>query len=116
METYFPHDPKELRKFNLARYKGIPPSWELIEKVIKKSGLKMLSKFEYVWFMPRSTLTWYKTGEKILPAKYWHIFYDFDLVSQKYRKMYRKRKKGENVTSKSTSVLPFNKQLLNDFQ
>lgn len=109
MDINFPKDPKQLRKFNMMRYGSVPPSWELIEKVVRKSGLKMLSKFEYAWLMPRSTLTWYKTGVKNLPAKYWHIFYEFEVVGQKYSKLKSKTK----MTSDSTYILKSNKQIIN---
>lgn len=98
MEVAFPLDPKRLRKFNFAKYKGIPPSWELIESVIKKSGLKRLARFECVWLMPTDTLTWYKNGKKVLPAKYWHIFYEFEAINQKYVKTFKKSKKSYKST------------------
>ena len=93
MGVWFPQNPKELRIYNLKKYNGITPSWDLIEQVVKKSGLKRLAIFEYVWEIPSDTLTLYKNGERGLPARYWHIFYDFDLINQKYSKLHTKRKK-----------------------
>lgn len=84
MSVYFPHNPVDLNAFNIKRYKGEPPSWSLIEKVIKKSGLKRQSKFEALWNIPKRTLTKYNNGHVILPARYWHIFHDFDLLCQMY--------------------------------
>lgn len=88
----FPKDPKQLRKFNLIRYNETPPSWELIERVVKKSKIKRMYLFEAVWGIPKGSLTLYKTGERILPVKYWHIFYDFELVNQIYSKLEKKNK------------------------
>lgn len=109
MDIDFPKDPKRLRKFNMIRYRSTPPSWELIEQVIEKSGLKMLARFEYAWLIPKDTLTLYKNGERGLPARYWHIFYDFNIVNQKYSKLNTKRTKEK----KSHAILHTNKLIIN---
>lgn len=92
MSVYFPLNPSELNTFNIKRYNGIPPSWTLIEKVIKKSGLKRQSRFELIWNIHKRGLTKYKNGHEILPARYWHIFYDFDLLCQMYGISQKKNK------------------------
>lgn len=112
MDIIFPVNTKELRKFNLKRYNGTPPSWELIEQVVKKSKLKRLAIFENVWEMPNDTLSLYKNSERGLPVKYWHIFYDFDLINQKYSKLHTKRQNSD----KKPTILSTNKKLLNAFQ
>lgn len=96
MDMNFPVDQKELRKFNLRKYKGIPPSWDLIKKVIARSGLKFMLTFENTWGLPEQTLKKCKSGERYLPATYWHIIYDFDIVNQKYRKIKKKRQPLQN--------------------
>lgn len=113
MDANFPTDPKALRRYNLARYKGVPPSWDLIEKVLKKSGLQKQERFASAWMMARCTLTWYKNGEKPLPAKYWHIFYEFEYLHQMYAKPKRKQKR---VAPNNASILPINKKILDDIQ
>lgn len=92
MGINFPKDPKQLRKFNILRYKEIPPSWELIESAIKKSKLKRQYVFEDIWGIPKGSLTLYKSGERLLPARYWHIFYEFELVNQIYGNIAKKNK------------------------
>lgn len=105
-------NPKMLRKYNFMRYQGVPPSQELIEKVVKKSGLKFFARFEVVWAMPKDVLTLVKNGHRNLPAKYWHIFYEFDAVYQIYSNSYKKSK----LLPKKHSILPSNKTSLNDFK
>jgi len=99
---------KNLRKYNFIRYKGIPPSPELIDKVVKKSGLKFFSKFEMVWALPERSLTKAKNELIPLAPKYWHIFYDFDAVRQMYTAEVKKTKQ---VNEKST-LLQSNKNLI----
>lgn len=108
MRHEYPINSKELRKYNLMRYKGIQPSWELIESVIKRSGVKKMARFEYAWGMPTDTLTLYKTGQRDLPPIYWHIFYDFDIVNQLYKPTHESKR----INKKKHTVLPTNKMIL----
>jgi hypothetical protein len=110
MEKLFPVNGKELRRQNAVKYKATPPSWEVIQSAIEKSGLKRMVIFEDVWGIPRGTLTLYKCGERVLPVRYWHIFYDFDTINQIYTKSQKKSKPLQN----KTTILTTNKTLLDD--
>lgn len=90
------------------RYKGIPPRVGLIEKVVKKSGLKFFARFENVWGMPAGTLKLVRYGLRELPAKFWHIFYDFDIANQMYGKSDKKIKPLPN----NGTILDTNKTLI----
>lgn len=91
------------------RYKSIPPSTELMQNVIRKSKLKFLSRFEMVWGMPGNLLTMVINGRRGLPAKYWHIFYDFDAVNQIYANSDKKTK----TLPKKRAILLSNKNITN---
>lgn len=108
MRNEYPINSKELRKYNLMRYKAMQPSWELVQNVIEKSGLKRLARFEYAWGIPTDTLTLYKNGARDLPAIYWHIFYDFDIVNQLYKPLYQTKTR----VKKKQTVLQTNKMIL----
>lgn len=95
----FPIDHKKLRAYNTQLYKGIPPTWELIEEAVKKSKLKRLAVFERIHQIPQRTLTRYKNGHFMLPAIYWHIFYEYEAINQ----IYKKPKKNNKFTPKSVS-------------
>lgn len=94
------------------RYQGIPPSQELIDKVIRKSGLKHATQFEIVWAIPTNTLTMVKQGGRYLPVKYWHIFYDFEFVVQKYRKI----KENKNILPKKVTINITNKTSIDELK
>ena len=98
---------KALRKYNIIKYKGVAPSWDAIELAVKKSKFKTYVIFEAVWGIPRGTLTLCKCNHREMPARYWHIFYDFDIV---YKLFIQKNDK-KNISNKNT-VLNTNKQLV----
>lgn len=102
----FPLDQKQLRAFNIERYKGIPPDWNLIVAVLKKSKLKRMSTFESVHKIPQRTLTKYKNGHWSLSPAYWHIFYDYELVNQ----IYAKPKKNNKFTPNNVPSFVLNQQ------
>jgi hypothetical protein len=112
MDDNFPLDPKELRKFNIIRYRGEQPTWDLVEKVIKKSGLKFMFKFEDVWGIPNQTLKRYKSGRMFLPAKYWHIFYDFELVNKTQHIKLHKKNKSTKIHSQKGIISSINKNII----
>lgn len=116
MDVSFPTDSKELREFNFIRYKGMPPSLDLIRKVIEKSRLKRQVRFERVWGIPKGTIRLYLNGHRELPLTYWHIFYDFDTISQKYRKKIKPLQKKRTISSTDASVLEPNKAFIDDFK
>lgn len=99
---------KNLRKYNLIRYKAVHPPQKLIEKVIKDSGLKFFSRFEIVWGIPKDVLTQVKRKKRGLPPKYWHIFYDFDIANQ----IYAKERKQTKKASKQQTILQTNKSVV----
>lgn len=113
MANEFPLQPAELKKYNIRKYKGIPPDWELIRKVIKRSGLKFQSHFELVWGISHKILTQVKRGDKVLPCRYWHIFYDFDNIKKVTKKRIEEKKE---VARKKVNVLVTNKQLLDELK
>jgi hypothetical protein len=80
MGEWFPFDKRQLKRHNRRKYRCVPPSWELCQKAIDKSGLISQAAFELVWGLPDRTLTNYKNKLKGLPAHYWHIIYDFDQI------------------------------------
>lgn len=112
MEGRLTINPKMLRKYNIMRYQGIPPSQDLIDKVVKKSGLKRYLTFETVWGIPAGTLTLVNIGERSLPVKYWHIFYDFEFVLQKYSKIKQKN----NFLPKKTTITPTSKTSIDELK
>lgn len=111
MSREYPINPQQLREHNIIKYKGIAPSWELIEKVIKRSGLKFQARFELVWGIPHKMLTQVKNGDKELPCKYWHIFYDFDNI----KKSVIEKQNTKVKPSPTSHVLSNNKNILDAF-
>jgi len=113
MASEFPIQTAELKKYNIRKYKGIPPDWELIRKVIKRSGLKFQSHFEMVWGISHKILTQVKRGDKVLPCRYWHIFYDFDNIRTETKKKIEEKKEASH---KKVNILETNKKLLDDLK
>lgn len=116
MGVAFPTDTKKLREFNFIRYNGVPPSWDLIKKVIEKSKLKRQYKFERVWGIPIGTIQLYKNGFRDLPSTYWNIFYDFDIVNQKYNKKTKPVKKINTKFSTANKINDPNKHEIDEFK
>lgn len=113
MPSEYPLNPQKLREYNITKFKGIPPTWEMIEKVIKKSGLKFQTRFEMVWGISHKILTQVKRGDKKLPCAYWHIFYDFDTIRVETKKKIEQKKE---VAQKKSYIPITNKKLLDDFK
>jgi hypothetical protein len=86
-----------LKKRNMMKYHGIQPSWELVMKVIKKSGLKTRMNFQRTWGIPGQVLNQYKGGERDIPAHYWHIFYEYDAMVKILAKKIKEADKNETV-------------------
>lgn len=112
MPGEFPLNPQKLREYNIVKYRGVPPTWDLIQKTIKRSGLKFQNRFELVWGIPHKILTQVKRGDKELPCKYWHIFYDFDNIK---KQTIEKIEVAKRVPAKS-NVLETNKNILDGFK
>lgn len=91
---------KELRESNLVRYKGVSPSIDKVNEVIKKSNLTRNS-FEITFGIVLKTIERYVYGYRGLPVVYWHIFYEFDNLEKFYdtfkvkKRRIRKNKKEE---------------------
>ena len=106
------------------KYHGVQPSWELVLKVIKKSGLKTRMNFQRTWGIPGQMLNQYKGGERDIPARYWHIFYEYDAMTKILAQKIKEADKNETVFGylpkekqkipkpKPTNVL--NKKLMDD--
>lgn len=107
MHEQYPLDTKRLKEYNRIKYKGVAPSWELIQKVIKASGLKCQSHFEMVWGIARKILTQVKNGDKSLPLRYWHIFYDFKKMRRaaNQKPVAEKEKANVEILSKNKDII-----------
>lgn len=97
---------RKIKHENIQKYK-VPPSFELIDEVIKKSYLKFVARFSFVYGIPKDVITWYTTGQKPLSPKYWHIFYDFDNIN--LRKKANRIKVQEKIEQELTAPLPVSK-------
>lgn len=84
---------KQLRENALIKYKGTPPSIELVKAVLEKSKLSLTS-FEITYGIVIKTITRYVLGQRGMPAVYWHIFYEFDNL-EKFYSTFKVRKKRE---------------------
>lgn len=115
MDAILPNDLKKLKDFNFIKYKGVPPSFSLVRETIEKSNLKRKYKFERVWGIPKGSIRLYLKGHRDLPSMYWHIFYDFDAVNQKYRKKTRVTKKSTRLRTKGNIQTP-NKAYIDEFK
>ena len=62
--------------------------------------------------IPKDVITWYKLGMKELSPKYWHIFYDFEIVSKEYKAIAEKYK----AAKPKKNVLISNKDILDAFR
>ena len=102
---------KQARNYNIVKYNGRPPDRELILKTVKRSGLKSKVIFEAVWGMPRGTITLSINNYRDMPIRYWHIFYEYDVVYQLYKNQKKKKISNKNVTPLIT-----NKQLVDGFR
>lgn len=67
---------RRLAEINIEKY-GKPPTWEMIQKVIDMSGMKMMH-FEKYFGMPYNTLVQIKdpTTARQLSAQYWSDIYE----------------------------------------
>jgi hypothetical protein len=73
----------KLYRYNLRKYQGVPPSYELVRKVLKDSNLNC-ARFEFSFSIPITALQKYLMGERGLPAHYWHLFYEFGKLEKFY--------------------------------
>jgi hypothetical protein len=108
---------RELRESNLVKYKGKPPSIELVSKCIESSGLSRRS-FEITYGIVEKTLQWYRKGDRGLPIYYWHIFYEFDNLEKFYSNFkVKKKRKAKEVVQKVTPVIAqTNKNLIDELR
>jgi hypothetical protein len=113
-------DKFSLKRRNIVKYAGEQPSWELVLRVIKKSGLNSRMNFQRVWGIPGQVLNQYKHGERDIPPQYWHIFYEFDELV-KILKEKVKARKNETILGQIKKELPhpskktvLNKKLIDD--
>ena len=116
MLNNLPTDKFSLKKRNIEKYGGVQPSWDLVLSIIKKSGLKTRMRFQRVWGIPGQVLNQYKFGERDIPAQYWHIFYEFDEMSDILKKKMKSRKSETlniNHKKKSTKKV-LNQKLIDD--
>lgn len=116
MSSDFSFDARAMKERNIIKYKGVEPPWELIEHVVKKSGLRTIKRFETVWGIPARSIDQRKMGARELPAKYWHIFYEFDKIKTAGRKKNKIAKKAEPKPEVNSGVLITNKQILDGFK
>lgn len=82
MTELLPIDPRGLAERNFLKYID-PPSFELIEEVIRKSKLKTGTRFERYHNIAKDSIRSYKKG-KPFARKYWHIFYEYDTLRKEY--------------------------------
>ena len=111
---------RELRERNLVRYKGKPPSSELVTECMNKAGLRR-ETFEIAYGIVKKTLERYQNGSRGLPVVYWHIFYEFDNLEKFYSTFIIKTKrKARKVEEKPETVAPTisetNKALIDAFK
>lgn len=95
---------KELSDKSLIKYKGKPPSIELVQKVLKDSELSK-DRFETVYGLPDKTLERYILGHRGLPTVYWHIFYEFNNLEKFYRNFKAKNEREKKESKKSAPVI-----------
>lgn len=115
MDFSLPFLKTDIKDQNIVKYKGIPPPWDLIRDVVKKSKLKHLAKFEKVWGIPARGLTKYKNGHVDLSPLYWHIFYDYESVSNVVKERVKTKRETKKVEVIST-VLNSNQKLLDELR
>lgn len=110
---------QHLREKSLVKYKGIPPSKELVSSIIETSGLSRRS-FEITYGIVGKTLERYITGERGLPTIYWHIFYEFNNLEKFYSNFIRaeKKKTKEKVIQeiKETVIPKTNKSIIDAYR
>lgn len=62
-----------------------PPSWEQIDKVIKKTGMNKYH-FELYFGINHNHLAQVMSGQRNLSVSYWHIIYEFGKKPKKINK------------------------------
>jgi len=98
-------------KQNLTKYKGIPPSHELVRKVIAKgnpAGRKQYGNitFEKIYGITQKTIERYLLGHRGMPVHYWHIFYEFDNLEKFYATFkIRKKREAKEKAKQETPVM-----------
>lgn len=108
---------QELREKNLVRYKGTPPSIELVNKCIEQSKLSRRS-FELTYGIVEKTIERYQNGLRDLPTIYWHIFYEFNNLEKFYSNFKVKIKREKKIEEqKATPVISqTNKSLIDAYR
>lgn len=111
---------KELYERNIVRYKGKPPSKELVTECMNKAGMRR-ETFEIAYGIVKKTLERYQKGLRGLPVIYWHIFYEFDTLEKFYSTfMIKTKRKARKVADEQVPVTPkisdTNKALIDAFK
>lgn len=91
---------------NKAKYL-IPPTFEQIEEFRKKLGVRGAT-IEHYYALGRGTYYKYKIGEKNLPVRLWHIFYE-QIVPQAGTPKTHPDKRGAKTTYKKSHTSKRNK-------
>lgn len=98
---------KQIRNNNLIKYKGKPPTIELIDECVKKSGVRWRYKFERIYGITEKSIERYAKGLRPLPLVYWHIFYEYDNLEKFYAtfKIRKKREVKEKAKQETASII-----------
>lgn len=64
----------DITKENMSKY-PCQPSWDIIQSFLDEVGMGM-THCERFYGIPYNVLCQVKSGKKLLPIKYWHIFYE----------------------------------------
>lgn len=104
----------------MTRYKGVPPSVDIVRKCVDDSGMSRRS-FELVYGIVEKSIQRYYKGQRSLPVCYWHIFYEFNNLDNFYtnftKKKKREKKKVEVQQPKPVPVISeSNKSIIDAFR
>lgn len=94
------------KKRNYLAYRGQHPSIELVRDVMDRGNLKTPYQVELALGLADCTVKKFLLGMRPIPARYWHLFYEYDDIAwiAKHAKKKRKpvvKKKKINLTNKS---------------
>jgi hypothetical protein len=113
---------KQIREKNLIKYKGKPPSMELINSCVAKmaEGRKLFGRttFERIYGIPLKTIERYYKGLRGMPLDYWHIFYEFDDLEKFYAtfKLKKKRDIKKEVHKELPAIALKNKSIIDAYR
>lgn len=107
---------REIEEKNLIKYKGKPPSMEVVNACVEKAGLKYRYHFEKIYGIPEKTIERYDKGLRSMPVRYWHIFYEFDTLDKFYAtfKIRKKRQVKEIAKREVQQVISSTNQSIID--